>query len=90
MGEIKNSVDQAKAWYKSKTIIGVLITAIATIVKLFLPDVDLEGAVDEVLNNSDDLVGSADQIYATVVQFIGLAVALWGRIKAKLGIKSIV
>lgn len=83
---VQDAFEKGKAWYQSKTIIGILIAAVSTVVKAFLPDVDIQGATDEVLN-ADQVAMSADQVVASVVQLIGFVTALYGRIVAKLGIK---
>ena len=91
IGTIQDAVNKAKAWYQSKTIIGIIIAAIGAVVAAFTQGtVDIAGAVNEVINNSGDLVASADSIWGQVLTTVGLALALWGRIKAKVGIKSIV
>lgn len=74
--------EKFKKWYESKTIIGIIIAAISTIVGAFYPQVDIQGATNEVLN-ADNLVQGLDGILASVGQAVGLAIALWGRIKAK-------
>ena len=89
MGEILESWDKAKAWYKSKTIIGVLIAALGALVKTFLPEVDLDGAVDVVLTDGDVLANGLDSIWGSALEIIGLAVATWGRLTAKVRIKPL-
>ena len=87
MGVVQEKFTEAKAWYKSKTIIGLAISSISAIVfSLTGGNVDVQGAVNEVLN-ADPVVDSAEQIVASVTFFIGQVVALWGRISAKTGLK---
>lgn len=84
---IQDNWNKAKAWYKSKTIIGILIAAIGAALNFFFPEVDLTGAVDTVIESGDELAQGIDSIYAQVLQVFGLILALWGRIKAKVPIK---
>lgn len=86
-GPITDGYNQFKEWYKSKTIIGVLITAAATLLSILFPDasVDLTGAVEE-LTNADDLATGIDDIWIRIMQVVGMALAIYGRLKAKLGI----
>jgi hypothetical protein len=87
MGVVQDKFTEAKAWYKSKTIIGLAISSISAIVfTLTGGKVDVQGAVNEVFN-ADSLIDSADSIIASVLFFVGQAVALWGRISAKVAIK---
>lgn len=91
MGEtpISDGWESAKAWYQSKTIWGVLIALVSTAVKLLWPEsgVDVEGAVGTVLEEGDTLAQAGESIWLTVTQFIGLAIAAWGRFKAHVAIK---
>ncbi len=83
---VSDGFQTAKAWYQSKTIIGIIIAAISTLVKAFMPETDVQGAVDEILS-ADPTAASIDQIIASAVQAFGLLMALYGRVKARLGIK---
>ena len=77
-----------KNWYQSKTIIGLIISSVSAIVySLTQGKVDIQGAAGEILNGGE-VAQSADQIISAVTFFIGQAVALWGRITAKAGIKT--
>ena len=89
MGLVLNGFEDFKEWYKSKTIIGIIIAAVSSVIAAFYPNIDVQGSVNEVLN-ADTIVQGLDGIWATVGQVVGLALALWGRIKAKVGIKSVV
>lgn len=87
MGVAQDKFAEAKAWYKSKTIIGLVISSVSAIVfSMTGGKIDVQGAVNEVIN-ADPLVDSADSIIASVTFFIGQAIALWGRISAKVAIK---
>lgn len=88
MGVVEEKFGEVKAWYKSKTIIGLAISSISAIVySMTQGQVDVQGAINEVLN-SDSVVQSADSIIASVMFFVGQVVALWGRITAKAGLKA--
>ena len=89
MGEVTDFVNDAKAWWQSKTIIGTLLMIIPVILKIIFPDVeiDLEGAVDEVWMGADGLAEYADSIYAQIQTVLGFVLAVYGRIKAKVGIR---
>lgn len=80
---------EAKAWYKSKTIIGVIIALAGTAVKLIWPEtpIDVEGAVDVVIESGDSLATGIDSMYGTAMELFGLAMAAWGRFKAHTSIK---
>jgi hypothetical protein len=87
MGVVQEKFTEAKAWYKSKTIIGLAVSSISAIVfTLTAGKVDVQGAVNEVMN-ADPVVDSAEQIISAVTFFIGQVVALWGRVSAKAGLK---
>ena len=87
MGKVKEKYEEFKSWYTSKTIIGLVVSSISGIVyALTSGKVDVQGATDQLLN-ADDVVQSADNIYAAVLFFVGQAVALWGRLTAKVGLK---
>jgi len=87
MGIAEDKFAEAKAWYKSKTIIGLAISSISAIVfSMTGGKVDVQGAVNEVVN-SDDIATSVDQVIAGVTFVIGQLVALYGRVTAKAGLK---
>ena len=89
MGVVEEKFAEAKAWYKSKTIIGLAISSISAIVfTLTGGSVDVQGAVNEVLN-ADPVVDSAEQVVSAVTFFIGQIVALYGRVTAKVGLKAL-
>lgn len=89
MGNIQDKVTEAKAWYKSKTIIGVIIAFIPTIVKLIKPElaIDAEAVINDTFTGADLVAQNADQIWVTLVTLFGSLLAIYGRIKANLGIK---
>jgi len=86
-GIVNEKFNEAKAWYKSKTIIGLVISSVSAIVfSMTDGNVDIQGATNEILN-ADNVVESADNVVAGVMFFVGQVVALWGRITAKTGLK---
>lgn len=89
MGLLSDKVGEAKAWFESITIIGVLLAFIPTIVQAIEPSwvLDLSGAADEIFTGAESLAATGDQMWATIVELLGSAIAIWGRIKAKVVIK---
>lgn len=89
MGKVQEKVQEFKSWYKSKTIIGLAISSISGVVfALTSGKVDVQGAVDTAMTGADDLATGADNVYAGVMFFIGQAIAIYGRIKAKVGLSA--
>lgn len=88
-GRVTRKVQEFKSWYKSKTIIGLIISSISGVVYALTDgNVDVQGATTEALSGAEELATGADQILATITFFIGQAVAVWGRLKAKVGLKK--
>lgn len=86
--KVAEKVQEFKSWYTSKTIIGLIISSISGVVYALTDgSVDIQGASTEVLSGAEELATSADNTIASVMFFVGQAVALFGRIKAKVGIK---
>ena len=83
---VKDAFEKGKAWYKSKTIIGLIVVAISTALGVFYPETDVKGAIDELMD-ADDIVGNVDSLWVLAGQAYGLILALYGRVKAKLAIK---
>lgn len=87
MGEILEKFGQFKAWYKSKTIIGLVISSISGVVfALSNGQVDVAGAVDASMTGAEELATSADNLWTSVTFFIGQALAVYGRVVAKVGL----
>lgn len=87
MGIVQDNFEKAKAWYTSKTIIGLVISSIGAIVFAYTSGkVDIQGATNELLN-SNDAVASIDKLASGGVFVLGQLIALWGRISAKAGLK---
>jgi len=91
MGKIGEYVSDAKAWWKSKTIIGTILMLLPTIIKLIAPstEIDVAGTVDVVFEGAEGLAAYADSIWEMAIEIIGFVVAVYGRIKAKVGIKPV-
>ena len=89
MGKINDKVQDAKAWYQSKTIIGVILAFIPTIVRLIKPEatLDLEGVIEEGFNGVETIAQGIDQIWSISLEVFGTILAIWGRIKAKVKLK---
>lgn len=89
MGEIKEGFDKFKAWYKSKTIVGIIITVVALILDWVLPgaEIDVQGTADLVIEEGEAIATGIDNIYLKVMEVLGLILAAFGRFKAKTGIK---
>lgn len=87
-GVVSNKFNEFKSWYKSKTVIGLIISSISGVV-FALSDgaVDVAGATNEVLSGGEDISLASDQVIASVMFLIGQATAVWGRFKAKVGLK---
>ena len=85
MGDLNDKVQGAKAWYQSKTIIGVILAFIPTITRLINPEwvLDVEGIVEAGFEGAELIAQTADQTWATVLEIGGSLLAIWGRIKAK-------
>ena len=84
---VSDWVANAKNWYESKTIIGIIIAAVSTLVGAFFPEVDIQGAANEVIDSSTEIAAGVDSLWVGIGQVVGLALAAWGRFKAKVGIK---
>jgi hypothetical protein len=89
MSDLKDKVGAAKAWYQSKTIIGVVLAFIPTILKLINPELvlDLDGVIEEGFTGAEVIAQTGDQLWSTVVTVGGTLLAIWGRIKAKVVLK---
>ena len=89
MGNLDDKVQSAKSWYQSKTIIGVILAFIPTILRLINPELvlDVEGIVTEGFNGAELIAQTADEIWVTVLEVGGSLLAIWGRIKANVKLK---
>lgn len=89
MTNFSDKVQGAKSWYQSKTIIGVILTFIPTIVRLINPELtlDIEGVVEEGFTGAEAIANTVDQIWVQAVELFGVVLAVWGRIKAKVKLR---
>lgn len=86
--KVAEKVQEFKSWYTSKTIIGLIISSVSGVVYALTDGgVDIQGASTEVLSGAEELATGVDNTIASVMFFVGQAVAVWGRLKAKVGIK---
>lgn len=86
--KVAEKVQEFKSWYTSKTIIGLIISSVSGVVYALTDGgVDIQGASTEVIAGAEELATGVDSIIASVMFFVGQAVAVWGRLKAKVGIK---
>ena len=89
MSNISDKVQDAKAWYKSTTIIGVILTFIPTILRFINPELvlDAEGVINDGFEGAELIASAADQTWALILEVGGTLLAIWGRIKAKVKLK---
>jgi len=89
---ISDKVSDAKAWWKSKTIIGTILMVIPMLIKIISPEseIDVTGAVDTAWEGAGGLAAYADSVWAQVQEGVGFAIAIYGRLKADVGIKGAV
>ena len=86
--KVAEKVQEFKSWYTSKTIIGLIISSVSGVVYALTDgSVDIQGASTEVIAGAEEMASGADNIIASVMFFVGQAVAVWGRLTAKLGLK---
>lgn len=83
---VSDAWGQVKAWYKSKTIWGAIFMAVAYALRIFVPSVDTQGVADEIVGGAETLAPAIDGIWTGIMEIVGLALAIFGRIKAKAGI----
>ena len=87
-GKVTEKFNQFKKWYQSKTIIGLIISSVSGVVYALTDGgVDIQGTSTEVIAGAEELATGVDSIIAAVMFFVGQAVAVWGRLTAKVGLK---
>jgi len=87
-GKVSEKFNEFKSWYQSKTIIGLIVSSISGVVfALTEGKVDVQGASSEILSGGEELAWNVDQAIAAVTFLLGQVLAVWGRIKAKAGLK---
>lgn len=87
-GPVTSGLAKAKAWWKSKTIIGIIIMVAQPILGLFGVDLDLGNVIESVFLEGEALAGMADQLWDLATELFGAILATYGRLKAKVGIKG--
>lgn len=89
-GPVTDLVNNAKKWYESKTIIGVITTAAGMLLRVVKPEwsFDIPGFIGDIFTGGENLAQPLDMAYGAVMEVVGIAVAFWGRVKAKLPIKK--
>ena len=86
---VSDVFEKGKAWYQSRTIIGVIITLVGTVLSAVKPEwaIDFAGVTEVVLEDGKTIAKEADSIWASVLTLVGILTTTWGRIKAKTPIK---
>ena len=89
MGNLQDGVANAKAWYQSKTIFGVVFAFIPTILRFINPELvlDLDGVVADGFEAAETVAVAGDHVWATAMEVVGALIAIWGRVKAKVKLK---
>ena len=89
MADLKDKVQDAKAWYRSKTIIGTLMFIIPMVVKMIKPELtlDLEGGTEFVFEQGEAIAGSVDALWVQILQAVGGFLAAFGLRTASAPIK---
>ena len=82
---VSDVFNKGKAWYQSKTIIGVIISAIGALINAFKPEwgFNLGETVTDGIDTADSVAQAADVGYGVIMEIVGLATAFYGRIVAK-------
>ena len=74
MGTISDTVQDAKAWWQSKTIIGTIILLVTYAIRIAKPEwaeIQLEAGVDEVFNQATEIASQADALWVTLSNALG-------------------
>ena len=88
MSTVTEKVGTAKAWWKSKTIIGTILMVIPMLIKIIAPEaeIDVAGTVDTAWEGAEGLAAYADSMWAQIQEALGFILAIYGRLKASTGI----
>ena len=87
-GKVTKKVQEFKSWYQSKTIIGLIISSISGVVYALTDgSIDVQGATTDALSGAEEIAVGIDNIISQITFFIGQALAVWGRLKAKVSLK---
>lgn len=88
MGQVTEKFQEAKAWYNSKTIIGLIVSSISGVVlALTEGSVDIAGAIGALFDGGEEVSASVDSLIASATFAFGQVLAVYGRLKAKVGLK---
>lgn len=89
MGNAQDAVQNAKAWWQSKTIIGTLMFIIPMIVKMIAPELtlDLEGGTQYVFESAEGIAASGDALWVQILKAVGGFLAAFGLRTASTSIK---
>ena len=81
---VADKVQDAKAWWKSNTAIGMVLIIIPTIVKLISPEltIDAVAGTDEVFAQAGLIAEQADAAWVTLSESIGAILTALGLRKA--------
>ena len=73
MRNLNDKVQEAKAWYKSNTFIGMILLVLPTIIKMINPDLTLDVAAgaDEAFNQAGLIAQQADAGWVTLTESLG-------------------
>lgn len=84
MGNATDAVNTAKAWWKSNTVVGMLLFILPTIVKLINPELvlDVSAGADEAFNQAGQLAEHVDSAWVVISQSIGSILVALGIRKA--------
>ena len=82
---VQDKVQDAKAWWKSKTVIGTILFVLPMIIKMIKPEltVDLEAGTDAVFEQADQIAGTVDALWVQVSSSLGIILTALGLRTAK-------
>jgi len=87
---VTKKVQDAKAWWKSKTIIGTILMIMPMLIKIISPEAEINvgDAINTAWKGAEGLAVYADSTWAQLQEVLGFILAIYGRIKAEVGIKK--
>lgn len=74
MGTLTDNVENAKAWWESKTIIGTIILIVTYVIRIVKPEwasIEIEAGVDEVFNQAEAIASQGDALWVTISNALG-------------------
>lgn len=81
MGPISDTVQDAKAWWQSKTIIGTIILIVTYVIRIVKPEwasIEIEAGVNEVFDQAQQIASQADALWVTLSQSLGAILVALG------------